>query len=78
MLKGARYIIIRVIDNGVGVDIKNREKIFDPFFTTTGAFGGIGIGLTIIDEIAHEYGGTLELVEQNTPGACFQVKLRCD
>ena len=78
LLKGARYIIIRVIDNGVGVDIKNREKIFDPFFTTTGAFGGIGIGLTIIDEIAHEYGGTLELVEQNTPGACFQVKLRCD
>jgi signal transduction histidine kinase len=68
-----RYLIFKCIDNGVGIPEADRERIFDPFQSTT---GGFGLGLTIIDEIAKEYGGTLELMD--TPvGACFLVKLRC-
>ena len=59
------HVHIFVTDNGTGIPADIRQKIFDPFFTTTGVYGGVGIGLTIIDEIAHEYSGALELVEQN-------------
>ena len=68
-----RFLIIKCIDNGVGVPEADRERIFDPFQSTT---GGFGLGLTIIDEISKEYGGALELID-TAIGACFSVKLRC-
>lgn len=68
-----RFFIIKCIDNGVGIPEEDRERIFDPFQSTT---GGFGLGLTIIDEIAKEYGGALELIDSSV-GACFYVKLRC-
>ena len=67
------FLIIKCIDNGVGIPANDRERIFDPFHSTT---DGFGLGLTIIDEIAKEYGGVLELIETDI-GACFSVKLRC-
>ena len=66
------FLIIKCIDNGIGIPELERERIFDPFQSTT---GGFGLGLTIIDEIAKEYGGALELVETEV-GACFSVKMR--
>lgn len=74
--KTDRFIIIKIQDNGCGIDETNREKIFDPFFSTTQKYGGFGIGLTIVDETLKEYGGALELVEVETEGACFMAKLR--
>lgn len=68
-----RFIIIKCIDNGIGIPEADRERIFDPFQSTT---NGFGLGLTIIDEIAKEYGGALELID-TAIGACFSVKLRC-
>ena len=68
-----RFVIIKCTDNGVGIPEEDRERIFDPFQSTT---GGFGLGLTIIDEIAREYGGALELIDTPT-GACFAVKMRC-
>lgn len=68
-----RFMTIKCTDNGIGIPEDDRERIFDPFQSTT---GGFGLGLTIIDEIAREYGGALELID--TPiGACFLVKMRC-
>ncbi len=68
-----RFLIIKCVDNGVGIPEADRERIFDPFQSTT---DGFGLGLTIIDEIAKEYGGALELID-TAVGACFSVKLRC-
>lgn len=73
LYKTDKFVIIKCIDNGVGIPEVDRERIFDPFQSTT---NGFGLGLTIIDEIAKEYGGTLELIETSV-GACFSVKLRC-
>lgn len=73
LYKTDRYIIIKCIDNGLGIKEEDRERIFDPFQSTT---EGFGLGLTIVDEITKEYGGSLELLETKI-GACFSVKLRC-
>lgn len=68
-----RFVIIKCTDNGVGIPEADRERIFDPFQSTT---DGFGLGLTIIDEIAKEYNGALELID-TAMGACFSVKMRC-
>jgi len=73
LYKTDRFIIIKCIDNGIGIAEADRERIFDPFQSTT---EGFGLGLTIIDEITKEYGGALELIDTSV-GACFSVKLRC-
>lgn len=71
--KTDKYIIIKCVDNGLGIKEADRERIFDPFQSST---EGFGLGLTIIDEITKEYGGALELIDTQI-GACFSVKLRC-
>src|SRR5205823_1558726 len=43
-------VIVRVIDEGPGIDPAVRAKIFEPFFTTKPA--GTGLGLSICREIA--------------------------
>lgn len=68
-----RFVIIKCTDNGIGIPEADRERIFDPFQSTT---DGFGLGLTIIDEIAKEYNGALELID-TAVGACFSVKMRC-
>ncbi len=73
LYKTDKFVIIKCVDNGVGIKEADRERIFDPFQSTT---EGFGLGLTIIDEIAKEYSGALELIETSV-GACFSVKLRC-
>lgn len=75
LVNGNRNIIIKVRDNGCGIDRLNREKIFDPFFTTTEKYGGFGLGLTIVDEMLKEYRGTLELADTAETGACFLARL---
>jgi signal transduction histidine kinase len=49
------YVLVEIIDNGVGILPAIQAKIFDPFFTTKDVGQGMGLGLTnsyrIIKEI---------------------------
>ena len=47
---GADSIVVRVLDEGTGIDPAVRAKIFEPFFTTKPS--GTGLGLSICREIA--------------------------
>jgi signal transduction histidine kinase len=66
---------IRVTDSGPGVPPELRSKIFEPFFTTKDVGKGLGLGLSICREIVVAHGGTLELDESYTGGACFVITL---
>ncbi|MEO1323431.1 MAG: ATP-binding protein [Pseudomonadota bacterium] len=62
-------------DNGPGVPKEIRGRIFEPFFTSKPVGEGTGLGLSISHRIASAHGGSLELSQSETGGACFTVSL---
>ena len=70
-----RWVEVRVADSGPGVPKALRSKIFEPFFTTKDVGQGLGLGLSICREIIVAHGGSLELDESYTAGACFVISL---
>jgi signal transduction histidine kinase len=56
---GADSIVVRVLDEGTGIDPTVKSKIFDPFFTTKPS--GTGLGLSICREIADFHRARLAL-----------------
>jgi signal transduction histidine kinase len=59
-------IIVRVLDEGSGIDPATRAKIFDPFFTTKPS--GTGLGLSICREIADFHRARLTLSPRSVLG----------
>jgi len=53
--------ILRVRDNGSGIDSKHLDKIFDPFFTTKDVGEGMGLGLSICYRIVQECDGRISV-----------------
>ena len=69
------FALLRVADNGMGIELAELRKIFDPFFTTKEIGQGTGLGLTICKSIINNAGGDIE-VWNNTSGGCtFQIYL---
>ncbi|MHB1272813.1 MAG: sensor histidine kinase [Rhodanobacter sp.] len=68
---GALWIC--VADDGPGVPPAIRELIFDPFFTRRQ--GGIGLGLTIVQQIVQAHGGEICVTDSPWGGAAFNIRL---
>ncbi len=60
-------------DQGKGIPKEKQTNIFEPFFSTKD--GGTGLGLTVSYNIVTAHGGTLELISERSPGACFRIFL---
>jgi signal transduction histidine kinase len=69
-----RSIGIRITDNGPGVPAALRQKIFMPF-VSEGRESGIGLGLTLAQQIAQEHGGRVELSETTEGQTVFTINL---
>jgi signal transduction histidine kinase len=73
-------IRIRVLDTGKGIGKQLLPHIFEPFIqgdsTTTRQHGGLGIGLTIVHNLAQLHGGTIQAESPGEgKGAVFTVRL---
>ncbi len=64
-------VFIEVADNAIGVPEDLKQKIFEPFFTTKEVDEGTGLGLSIVQSIMEEYGGGVEVVNNDMGGATF-------
>ncbi|MDY1549819.1 sensor histidine kinase [Luteibacter sahnii] len=67
---------VSVSDDGPGVPVELRQRIFDPFFSRRE--GGIGLGLTIVQQIVQAHGGTLSVGESAWGGASFNLRFESD
>ncbi len=61
-----KYWMIKVEDNGVGMDKETKSMIFEPFFTTKGKESGTGLGLTMLYNVVTNHSGFIEV--DSTPG----------
>ncbi len=52
-------IVIKVKDEGTGMNPEIQKKITDPFFTTKRDIGGTGLGLSVSSKIIDNHGGSL-------------------
>jgi signal transduction histidine kinase len=68
-------VIVRISDNGMGVDASNIEKIFNPFFTTKEVGKGTGLGLSISHSIIKEHKGDIWCESTPGHGASFCIRL---
>jgi len=68
-----RYIEICVCDNGTGISDAHKKKVFDPFFTRRQ--DGIGLGLTVVQQIILAHHGKIFVTDSSDGGACFHVQL---
>ncbi len=67
-------VVLRVTDNGPGVDPAARAELFESFVTTRSRDESSGLGLSVARIVAEQHGGTLTMKEQDS-GACFALRL---
>lgn len=69
-------VVIRVIDNGIGIPDTIIERVFDPFFTTKEVGKGTGQGLAIsYNIITEKHKGTITIDSVEGEGATVTIKL---
>ena len=68
-------LMIRVTDNGEGIQPKHLDKIFDMFYRGTHTGVGTGLGLYICKEIASKLGGNVTVQSEHKMGTTVTIKL---
>ncbi len=68
-------IVVRITDNGSGIEPENIDRIFDPFFTTREVGQATGLGLCVCYGIIKNHQGTVDVESRPGEGATFTVKL---
>lgn len=66
-------VMLRIADNGIGMDEEKTEQIFTPFFTDKNR--GTGLGLAIAKNIIDKHQGRIEVESQKGKGSIFSIFL---
>jgi len=69
-------ILVRITDNGIGINAKTQDKMFQTFFTTKPRGVGTGLGLAISRNIVvDKHGGTIDFWSEVGKGTEFVIAL---
>lgn len=75
VLKTGEYVILSIIDTGIGITDDIKAHLFEPFFTTKGQGRGTGLGLATSYGILKQSGGTILFKSKPGLGSTFHVVL---
>ncbi|CAO3434417.1 sensor histidine kinase [Azospirillum doebereinerae] len=69
--------LVRVEDEGIGVNATDRPRIFDKYFRASNAAGtaGAGLGLHLARRIVEAHGGSIAVASEPDHGSVFTVRL---
>ena len=71
--------VIEIKDTGCGIPEDFRESVFQPFFrvdkSRSRKKGGVGLGLSLVWEIAHLHGGDVRVRESGKTGTVIEMTL---
>ena len=77
--KEPQKLLIRVSDTGRGIPEEYQRSIFQPFFRIDNSrsreYGGAGLGLSLVWEIANLHGGSVRVEESSENGTVIAVEL---
>ena len=66
--------VLRIVDNGRGVDSAIADRVFDPFVTSRAVADATGLGLPAARMIARAHGGEVTL-DARSPGCCARLSI---
>lgn len=72
---GGRFVRLRVIDTGGGMDPDVLPHVFEPFFTTKGRGRGAGMGLASVYGIVKQSAGYVFVERTGPEGTCVTILL---
>jgi signal transduction histidine kinase len=70
---GDPRVLLRIRDDGEGMDARICERVFDDFFTTKSC--GSGLGLAFVRRVAEAHGGDVSLTSQLGRGTELALRL---
>ena len=68
-------MVMRIEDQGPGIDPDIRDRIFEPFFSTKDPGEGSGLGLSVVHGIVRSHDGSIEVDSDPGAGTTFTVRL---
>lgn len=72
-------IEIRVVDTGIGIPGREKQKVFDAFYqvdsSSTREYGGTGLGLSIVKRLVEAHSGDIRIEDNAPKGTVFVVSL---
>ncbi len=74
-LNPGHYILIEVLDTGVGITPDHIDRIFEPYFTTREEGGGSGLGLAMAHSIVKKCNGEIFVKSEVDKGTVFTIYL---
>ena len=74
---GREVLKLEICDEGEGIDPAERKRIFQKFYRigneNTRKSKGSGLGLYLAQKIVEQHGGTIEVLDNEPKGTCFQI-----
>jgi signal transduction histidine kinase len=68
------YVVLRVSDNGVGIEPKDQKKIFEPFYTKkTMGRSGTGLGMAVVWGTVKDHKGYIDLQSELNVGTTLTL-----
>lgn len=73
------YMLLKVMDNGLGIDKEEQDRIFERFYRVDKSrsrdIGGTGLGLAIVKHVVSVFNGSIHVESQLNKGSKFLIKI---